>query len=164
MEWLDRTPSGAWRSFRLAFLILPLYLPFIWLDIDLTGTQAPLLQILFVELSSYAISWCLLPLAMLYLVPLIQREKEFVGFIVAYNWSTLVLILLALPIVLLVAIGVSMDFVVLLQLILDGLVLFYGWNIFRFALRLSPLAAAAFELGDFVLSVALNQLTDALMR
>src|SRR5690348_10433321 len=67
LDWLDRTPSGAWRSFRLSILMLPLFLPFVWLDVHLTGTQAPLLQILVVELSSYAIGWVLVPLVMLYL-------------------------------------------------------------------------------------------------
>jgi hypothetical protein len=164
LEWLDRSPSGAWRSFRLAILMLPLYLPFIWLDIDLSGTQAPLLRILIVELSSYAIGWSLVPLLMLYIAPLLKREKEYVGFVVAYNWATLILVLLALPIVALVAIGVPIELVGLLQLVLDGVILYYGWNIFRIALRLAPLTAAAFELADFVLSVAINQLTDALMR
>jgi hypothetical protein len=164
LDWLDRSPSGAWRSFRLSIVMLPLYLPFVWLDVHLSGTQAPLLQILIVELSSYAIGWTLMPLVMLYLAPRLQREKEYVGFVVAYNWATLILVLLALPIVLLVAIGFPIELVGFFQLLLNGLVLFYGWNIFRISLRLSPLVAAAFELADFVISVAINQITDALMK
>jgi hypothetical protein len=164
LDWLDRSPSGAWRSFRLSILMLPLYLPFVWLDVHLSGTQAPLLQILFVELSSYAISWTLAPLLMLYIAPRIQREKEYVGFIVAFNWATLILVLIALPTVALVAIGSPPGVILLLQLVINALVLFYDWTIFKVALRLSPLAAAAFALADFVLGIVINQISDALMR
>lgn len=165
LEWLDRSPTGVWRSFRLAILLLPAYALLVWLHLREFGTSAPLPRILVVEISAYTISWTLFPLIMMGLAPMIERERETPGFIVAYNWANLISLGLYLPLALLdKAAFLPEGLVQLLEFVFTVVVVVYGWFIFKTALRLSGLAALPLAAADFVLSIFNAGIGDALIK
>ncbi|MFZ5791535.1 MAG: hypothetical protein ACOY3L_12635 [Pseudomonadota bacterium] len=165
LEWLDRSPTGVWRSFRLAVLLLPAYALLVWLHLREIGTSAPLPRVLFVEISAYAISWTLFPLIMTGLGPMIDRERETPGFIVAYNWANLINLTLYLPIALLNTTALLPEGLMQsLDLVFTVVFVVYGWFIFKTALNLSGLAALPLAAADFVLSIFIAGISDALIR
>jgi hypothetical protein len=164
LEWIDRSPMGAWRSFLLAPLLFPLDLINIGIAAQLFHSTAPWFQIVIVDLVIYTISWAAYPLLMLALAPALDREREMLGYIAVSNWSSVILTAFSLFLALLLWTDVAADaLTVLLTYVLIAIQFVYGGFIAKIALNVSTPMAAGLSAAQIVLGFVLSQITFALI-
>jgi hypothetical protein len=154
MAYFDATEEGFWRSFRVAILLLPLQVLAVWLQIDFASAEGHWMRILAVDLIAYAIGWMAFPLAAHYLAMALDRERDYVGYIVAYNWSAVLQVGLLLPIAVIDALellpaptGDVLGYAAAIALLV------YAWFIAKTALNTGGLPAAGFVAMDVMISV-----------
>ena len=157
IEILDDSIEGYWKSFYCALVVLPGFgLWFAFSVYDPTH-EAGLSRILSVEGIGYVISWVVWPLLMAYIAPEIDRDLNYIRYIVAYNWSkgisiAIYMIVLALGLPGIVPDGI-MAFFSFIALVV---ILSYRWYILCIGLEVSPGAAAGLVACDFVLGQAIS--------
>jgi hypothetical protein len=165
MRYFDRSLTGFWRSFQVAVLAAPFAAMLIALhlaDMKIAGGWP---RIVLGETIAYVIGWVAFPLLAFYLARLIEREAEYVGFIVAYNWSSLIQLAVLLPSFALAQSGVLP--VALAQatvLAAQVFALVYEWFVVRTALRLPGFGAAGVVAIDLIVSVLVNGIADLLVH
>lgn len=161
---IDTSPQGMWRSFLVAPLLLPVFALAVVeraMEIEASASWA---RIFGIELSGYAIGWSAFPLAMSWIAPLIDREREYDAYIAAGNWSSIVQYALLLPLVLLGFAAILPDGVMQLLSVAVSLVLLgYGWFIAKTALRLPALGAVAIVALDFIIGFFVSAISDLLI-
>lgn len=169
MAWFDRTLSGFWKSFFAAVLAAPLYILLTALHLfDDTGREllemAGGMRVFLIETLAYVIGWVLFPLVMIRVTDLLQREQEYFGFIIAYNWAGVLQIAAFLCAVVLSVSGLFPaavgDF---LSMIVFFAILYYQWFITRTALRIRAGAAVAIVCLDMALSIFITGIANAML-
>jgi hypothetical protein len=99
-----------------------------------------------------------------YLVPIIEREEEYAGFIIACNWSAILQMALIVPVsALTLTNALTQGLAQALSLGAQLLLLSYEWFIARTALKLSGFGAVGIVLIDFVVSLAISGTVDVLI-
>lgn len=95
LEYFDASIQGYWRSFWAAVLLAP---AFVALDMasQVFGTEPGARQIL-VQAISYVIDWTAFPLIMILVADNLDRWHQYMRYIVAYNWSSVVQMAILLP-------------------------------------------------------------------
>jgi len=152
-EYFDRSADGAWRSFRVAFLVLPVFaLQLFGLFTVMQPTPA-LPRFLLIETLTYTISWFAYPMALWYLSAAIHRRHYFVGYIAPYNWCQLAAALAALPLLVLSIAGLMQnEFGLLLYLGYQVAVFVYLTFIAVVGLNLPVITALMVAVFDVVLT------------
>jgi len=156
MAFFDATEEGFWRSFRVAILLLPLHGLALWLQVDFAQAESHWTRIVAVDLIGYAIGWMAYPLAAHYLATALDREREYVGYIVAYNWSSMIAAPFGFAVMILMLGHLLPVFVqhLLFVAILAALAL-YAWFIARTALRVGAWPAAGLVAIDALITYLL---------
>jgi hypothetical protein len=161
---IDTTSAGMWRSFLLAPLLLPFFLLMVIQHAIEVGAGRSWPHIFGIELSAYAIGWSAFPLAMVWIAPLIDREREYDGYIAAYNWSNVVQFALVMPLVLVGLVSILPDGILeVLSIAVNLGLLAYGWFIARTALRLPALGAIAIVALDFIIAIFVRTIADLMI-
>jgi len=155
-KYFDVSNAGFWRSFFAAVLIAPFY--FLLLYLRFAGfADVPAIRFFALEFIAYVIAWVAFPLFMASLVREINVEKNYVPFIVAYNWSAVLQNALFLPIEILALAGVlPVDAANLLGLLAIAAIVAYIWFIIRTALGVTGAMAAGIVAVDFLISILIN--------
>jgi hypothetical protein len=164
MAYFDRSLEGFWRSFRVAVFIAPFYALLLALHFMDVPVQAGWPRLFLVEAIAYAISWTAFPLAMVYVSRSLDRETEYLGFIIAYNWSTVLQIAIYLPVTLLRSgrvLPTGLDDIV--GLVATGALLAIAWFIAKAALRITGLAATGIVALDIAISLLITATTDGML-
>jgi hypothetical protein len=165
MRYFDRTVEGFWRSFRVAVLAAPFTALLIGLQLSIMKVSGDWFRILAGESIAYVIGWVAFPLLAYYLTELIDRRAQYVGFIVAYNWSTLIQLAVILPAALISRSGILPDGLAqAVTLAANIAVLMYEWFIVRTALSLPGFGAAGVVLIDVIMSIMINSAGDLMVR
>ncbi len=164
LSFFEDSETAFWRSFGAAVIIAPLYAVFLVVafaseDMAVSGARFG-----FVEAISYVIGWTAFPLAAFYLCQILDCERRFVRYIVAYNWSAvlwnppqILVALLSMSGAVSPGTGQFLGFVALM------LILAYTWFIARTALDIGGIAAVGVVMVDLVLSVLVQALTDGFL-
>ena len=148
MAYFDVTVEGFWKSFFAAVLVAPGHVVLMAIHLaDLEIAAGPL-RLVLVEAITYVILWTAFPLVMHYLTQAIGRAPEYIGFIVAFNWFSVVQTLISVPVATLTVAGLLPAVVLPLVGIL---LLAYDWFITRTALDVSGLGATALVLLNLIL-------------
>jgi len=164
LDWIDRSPLGAWRSFLLAPLLFPLDLVNIGVAAAELHATASLARILAVELITYTIGWAAYPLVMLGLAPMLDRERQILGFIAVSNWTSVITSALSLVLSLLLWSEILPDVIANLLIFVQLAVLFvYGWFVIKTALELKPMLAAGLSVLQLIIAIILSQITYAMI-
>jgi hypothetical protein len=165
LSWIDRSPSGAWRSFLLAPLLYPLDLANFTIVAQLAHATAPFPQIIAVQIITYAISWSAIPLIMLSLAPAFNRERQMLGYIATLNWSSTITAVLFLGFSFLlwadILPGRFADLLFFVQL---AVLLVYGWFIAKLALDFAAIPAALLSLAQLIFGFFLSQIAFSMIR
>ncbi|MCZ6466304.1 MAG: hypothetical protein O6829_03405, partial [Alphaproteobacteria bacterium] len=104
------------------------------------------------------------PLVMVSLARLLDREERYLGYIVAYNWASVLQNGLYLPLVMLGMAGViPAEATGPLSLIALSLILVYGWFIAKVALDVGAGTAVALVALDLVLSVFIDIVASSML-
>jgi hypothetical protein len=159
LRYFDRSRAGALRSFWMAAVFLPIFLIRFYVlhdpnDLPIDG------RVLASILIAYAINWMAFPLVLLGLGPLLKRQAQVIGTIAVYNWLSLLLILLNVPIILLALIGLDWSILQLLDLATFLIALICEGYILAIALQIPGLSAAALVMLDFILGQLVFSLAD----
>jgi hypothetical protein len=150
VRFFDRSRAGALRSFWLAPIIYPYSILSSW--IVLHG-QAPNQASLLAALSvAYALVWIAMPLLLLALSAVLQREEEVVGSITIYNWASLLWLAIGLPLLLLDLASVSAETSLYLDYLYILVTAVIEWFMLRHALRVSGVIAAGLTFADLLMT------------
>ena len=159
-SFFNATEQGFWRSFTAAAFVAPLqavYQISVYFTLD---APPPAWRMAFIESLEYVILWVLYPIAMLYVVKLLDREKEFFRYIVAYNWFQLGVGYVAMPLVILSQFEILNPSV---SSFLDSVIFVayvtYAAFIARAGLKLSIGAGIGVVVIDIILTLIVCQLT-----
>ena len=138
LEFFNRTLEGFWRSFFAAVVVAPGYLVIVGLTFVQRPPDAGLGRVVLVMSITYVIKWVAFPVVMYHLAPTFDRQHRYLDFIVAWNWSQVIVILALLPIGLMNFGEVMPEALIgLLWLFVMILLLAYGWYIATVALQIN---------------------------
>lgn len=170
MQFFDTTVEGFWRSFRLAILLAPAYALLVAFDYMAPAsdgiepaTSSPA-RIAAVESIAYAIGWMAYPLAVYYLASALDREREYVGYIVAYNWSTTVQVVVMLPLA-----GITRLHLLpapladALGMAAAAALLAYSWFIAKTALKIGGWASAGLVAMDLMIVLLITAIKNTMI-
>ncbi len=165
MSYFDKSVGGFWRSFFAAVLVAPLFLLLLIIRFAVDEIDVGAFRFYTIEGVAYVIGWTLFPLVIYYLIQSLEKGSEFIGFIVAYNWASVLQNGFYLPFAILFQLGmITGDVAAFLNLILLGLVLAYTWFIARTALDINGFAAGGIIILDVGLWITLNIITESMLR
>lgn len=157
MALFDSSREGAINSFFVAVLLLPFHVVFLVLRWG--GEDVSAFHVFVVEAIFYVISWTAFLVIAIPIVRLLNRWEFYFAFVSAYNWSMVVQMALAFPVVLLTASGaLSTQSAELLILVVHLLLLLYEGYVIRTSLRIGGFEAAGMVILDFILGITLNGL------
>ena len=164
MDFFDKTIDGFWRSFWVAALVAPAYMLLGWFDGGGAAVGVEPARHYTIEAIAYVISWVAYPLAIFYLTRLMDREQDFVGYIVAYNWSHIFQVAVFLP----VWATTPADPTIpsgwsLIMTVATVIVLVYVGYIAKTALRITAMMASGVVALDVALSLFIGGIRDALL-
>ena len=167
MSYFTVSIDGFWRSFFAAVIVMPIYFFVLALQPAAPAPQEPVnestLWPLFVDLVSYVLGWVVFPVTMVFLARLLDVGRQYVSYIVAYNWATVLqMALFAVAATVITAVGIETALGRLLQLVVFAAVLFYQWFVARTALRTTAIIAVGIVVVDFLIGLLLNFAADSL--
>ena len=163
--YFDTSIAGFWRSFFAAVLIATLFLILLIIRFSVDDIGAGPIRFYTIEAIAYVIGWVLFPLVAYYLVQTLEKEEQYVCFIVAYNWAAVLQNGFYLPFAILFQLGmIPGEAAGILNLILLGLVLAYTWYVTRTALDISGAVAGGIVVLDVGLWVALTVITESFLK
>ena len=157
MTYFETSLGGFWRSFYAAVIVAPMFAVLLVMRYAAGGVAVGGVRFAAVEAIAYVIAWVAFPLVMVTLARRLDREERYLGYIVAYNWASVLQNGLYLPLVMLGVAGViPVETAGPLSLITLSLILVYGWFIAKVALDVGAGTAVALVALDLVLSVFID--------
>ncbi len=164
MEFLNRSVEGCLRSFWAAGLVVPAYLLLVLMRLGEESGNVSFIHFMLVEIIAYIISWTAYPLIMDDLSRMLDCSDRYPAFLVAYNWSSPLQMLVYLPAIAISESGVLVpalgDTIATTATIL---VLLYQWFVTQTALQVSGFTAAGLVILDLVLSVFITGAADGML-
>lgn len=164
LDYIDRTPEGALRSFYAAVIVLPAYVLILLLRNWERISGAPLLTALTVEGIAYVVSWTAYPVVMHTVASMLDRTARYPGFVAAYNWSSVVQMAVYVPVLVLAETGLlpepfgdALVFGVMMAM------LTYQWFVLRTALDVNGFMAASLVLLDLLVSAMISDVSDGML-
>jgi len=162
LAYFNASPQGFWRSFFAAVLIAPAAFLITALQIDKAAVQAGPLRIALIEGLAYVILVFAYPVAVHPLCRLLDREPNYITYVIAYNWAGVIQMLLVLPVALLAATGVLPSALAnLAWFAVNGVTLVMLWYIAKAALRVPGGMAVAFVAIDLVIGMVVYRIAEA---
>lgn len=164
-DYFDKTLQGFWRSFFAAVLTLPFYVILIALHFGEPGLTQDTFRYVSVELISYVIAWVAFPLVILPFARQFDREENYLGFIVAYNWASVLQSAFYFPIsILVVTQTIPMPYGNMISILAVGLMMVYVWFVTRVVLDVPAAIAIAVVGFDIILSIVIRATSESMMR
>jgi hypothetical protein len=162
LQYFDRTPQGALRSFWVMLLVAPAYAVLVMMQFEASGvTQIGLRQILLGG-GIYIIDWLLFPVILLRLAPLLKRQQEIPAYIAANNWAQILIYALALFFGALGAV-LPPSITAPLNFLLLALVALMQYRLLRHALAVTPPQAGLLVFAYLSLGLVLNAVLYSLL-
>jgi hypothetical protein len=150
-RFFDRSGAGALRSFWLMVPLFPFYLLQLW-NSDALSHTADSTQFFLAMSVGYVILWLVPPLLITLIAPMMGREAEMPGCITVYNWSGVLNIGVALPLILLDLVGVSPDLMSIPYNVLLLVTLVWEAFLLTHTLRVPLWQAAIATAGDYFIT------------
>lgn len=154
MQGFDVSLTGFWRSFGAALLVMPLsaIVQMLNFPVSAHGTA----WVAFVQLGEFAVGLVAFPIAMIFVARLMGWGRQYVGYIIAYNWCGVLQSALFFPISVAQATnalpdgpGQIIEFAVLIY------VLLFETFVARTALQTTTTTAIGMVVLDYVVRVGL---------
>jgi hypothetical protein len=165
LDFLDRTPAGAMRSFWCAVLLLPPFAVVKLLDIWPVLGEVPFARLVVVEVSAYVIGWTVFPVLMAEGVRWIDREEKYWQFLSAYNWANVVYLGVLLPVAILAGMFVlPAPLADGLSLAVTAAILVFQWFVLKTSLEIGGGLAVGLVVADNAVSILNAQVASALVQ
>lgn len=158
LAYFDISVNGFWRSFLAAVLVLPLYTALVAVRYGMADAPGGVGAIV-IDGLAYVINWVAFPVVMLTLSKVVDRERNYLRHIIAYNWATGLQHIVSLPLAILVLGGaLPMELGAFLSLLVLGWVLIFSGYVAHIALDVPPGTAAGLVLVDLLIGLIVNAL------
>ncbi|MBT3396101.1 MAG: hypothetical protein HOB82_06610 [Alphaproteobacteria bacterium] len=95
MNFFNISNDGFWRSFGAAVVIAPVVL--VTMLAFYAGSDINPLRIAVVEFGQYVAGWAVFPVVMIFVARSMNLTDRYVGYIIAYNWSSVIQVALFAP-------------------------------------------------------------------
>ncbi len=161
------TADGFWRSFIAIPLVAPLYLYAVGAEAGIAadggeggpGSDGSALGFYLANAIALVVEWAIYPIALALVAKTLGIARRYAVYVIAYNWSSVLIVAAFLPPVLLYDAGlVGVGGALLLNFVVMLAALYYRWFIARTALETTGALAAGLVASDLVLSVSVNRL------
>jgi hypothetical protein len=150
------------RSFFAAIVALPGMLALTSFKLE-TLSDVDTFRYVLVELISYAMGWAAFPLVALGVSRQIGRFQNWARYITVYNWASVIILSLVIPVSLLVnSPAIAQNLGGIIGIMLMVVIVGYGWRLARLVLLASPLQAGVLTALDLMLSFAIDSLSNHL--
>lgn len=147
------TADAFWDSFKAFFIVAPMYLYSSEMGARLSEPPleaSPLLG----SFALLALLWVVWPWAMITISHMLGTQRNYVRYVIAYNWTTVYVVAAIIPVLLLrQAELIGPGLAALLSLVVIGWSLFVRWYVARKALEVDGMIATALVAGDLALSI-----------
>ena len=154
LAYFDRSAEGAIRSFFAAVLLLPVHFALTVADKWDFLQIASIPHWFALEVTLYVIGWTLIPLIMVTVTRWIDRWDQFCDFIVAYNWSHILITAVWVPLqILRIAEIIPLQVFQLFGFGLLFAVLVYRWFLVKVSLNIDGGMAAALVAGEYFIGL-----------
>ncbi len=165
LEVFGHTVDDFWRSFWAAALVAPFYLAVSLLRYVVDPNAGPFITTIAAETAAYANLWLAFPFAMLFIARGLDREKQYIRYIVAYNWASVLQSVFYTTVVLVGMSGLlPPDVANLLGFAALIAIIAYTWFITRVALDIPGLTAGGLVAIDLTLGLVIQSISDGLSR
>jgi len=154
VQWFDRSPQGALRSFGLMIPAIPLFLILRFADMSV-APDVDTLRVVAVTVINYLLSWVMFPLILILIGRAVEREAQAIGALSSYNWFGVALMTVGSGIVLLDSTGLMGSAVDYLSILLMVASLVYEVFLLRVVMGLGYGGAALLVIVDFTLTQSL---------
>jgi hypothetical protein len=162
-SFFDHSADGFWRSFTAIILVAPIFFLFANAEYQMAAEITEGTSVVFGDGPNYAghmvglvLQWVGYPVVMVFIAKALDLTQRYGTFIIAYNWSSaLVMLVLFVPIALFMVGMVTAATAGLANLLLIFPVLYYRWFVARTALDVNASVAAGLVAVDFILSMLL---------
>ena len=173
VDHFDLTEEGFWRSFVVMSLALPAIVIGIASSFDFISGYAvadetfdfnvPLPVYAIVEVVVTYVGWIAYLIAMAPLARAFGAPGRYSVFVISYNWATMLVVLLILPINLMELMGwVSIDIAVSLELLFGLITLVYFWFVATVSLKATRMNAAAIVAAEIFIYVVLGRISNSI--
>ena len=154
MTYLDYSPEGFWRSFSAILVSAPLYALLMAMQPDVLEMNGQQLDIpMLVNVLKFIFILPLMAVVMLYLTRFMNVAQNYVPMVVAYNWASVIMLAILIPVFFLATSGIVGDTISSLMLLLTRVVLLmYLWFIFKTSLQISGWLAVGFVVFEIAFS------------
>lgn len=164
LNYFNDSTDGFWRSFFAAVIVLPFYFVLLMVRHATELGDVSSGRYYAVELIAYVIAWVAFPLVMVSFAKMLDRDRFYVRFIIAYNWAAVLQNAVYLPITILAQAGLLSDAVAnTAGLVVIGLIVIYVWFIARTALEIEAGKAASIVGLDFLLSILIHSFAEGML-
>lgn len=165
--------EGFWHSFFAAVLAAPIYFAVVVIEhdlakqlVDITVMNEPLVvpslrETLTAEAVGYPLSFVAFPIAMIGLSRLLKVTGRYVPYIIAYNWSSIVVVTLRLLPLVLFSAGIVGAQATTTPIFVSFLaIMIYRWYLARAVLGVSGITAFGLVIIDLLLMILIASVTD----
>ena len=160
LNFFNTTHQGFWRSFTAALLVAPIFALLLNVRYIANQNDVNVMRFICIYSVAYVIGWVAFPILANYLAIALNRQKNFIRYIIAYNWASVPQNIVYLPFATVVeAQLIQGDITAVIGVILLGLVFLYTWFVTKSALEISALAAAGIVILDLMLSIVISSIT-----
>jgi hypothetical protein len=164
IDFFEDSIEAFWKSFWAAAIAAPLYALLIVIDLSGANITSGWFRVLLIEVVGYVAAWSAFPLAMHYVSEMIDREEQYIRYIVAFNWCAV----LQVTLYLFVTAFLALDFLprgvaVAISLATYAAIFVYQWYIARVGLELGRWGAAGIVVLDLIISLILNSIVRAML-
>jgi len=161
MTCFNISVDGFWRSFFALVVMAPLFLAFVLLEYRLRFAPPGLGVYLLVESLAYLLDGISFPVLMIFLSRMLGLESGYVPFVIAYNWSSVLVMALLLAPFALTGLGLLPgEAGALLTLAATIAAVYYRWYVTRIALGAPAGTAIGLVLVNVLLSTLIGALAD----
>jgi hypothetical protein len=154
VQWFDRSPQGARRSFGLMIPAIPLFLILRFVDVSL-APGVDTWRVVAVTAINYALSWVMFPLILILIGRAVEREAQAIGALAAYNWFGVALMAVGSVFVLIDSAGLMGGTTDFLSIVLLVASLVYEVFLLRVLMGLGYGGAVLLVIVDFTLTQSL---------
>ena len=164
IHFFGDTPEAFWKSFWAAAIAAPAYALLIILEPRGEHVTSGPLRIILIECVAYVIAWAAFPLAMHYVAEFIDREEQYIRYICASNWASVLQVTLYLFITAIVALDILPNaLAVIMSLAAYAAIFAYQWWVARVGLELGRGGAVGIVILDLGISLILNGIVSAML-
>ncbi len=158
IDRLNLTEEGFWHSFVAIILILPIYLFAAGVAVEQVGGEDASPSAIGLTIS-LVIQWTIWPIVVAVVARQMQWGANYLRYIVAYNWTSVWVMLVLLPPVVLFKLGVTNESITnLFVLATFAATLWMRWFVARHGLKVSGEIAVLLVVADLVLSTGIDAL------